>query len=141
MSNFSKFNHKPLINPAYQESIQYEPSDLKELPFKKLADLYKLNPEMTYSILVMYRSTSDYGDQIVAIVKPEYSPNLENTMAATYTCLAGEFRMALPRKYTEVINVDDAGLIDDCNKGLARFRITQYHSKKFNKELNDIQFL
>ena len=39
------------------------------------------------------------------------------------------------------LNVDDAGLIDDCNKGLARFCITEYHSKRFNKELNDIKFL
>ena len=46
-----------------------------------------------------------------------------------------------PRKYVEVINVDDAGLIADCNQGLARFTITEYHSKRFNKELNDIQFL
>ena len=145
MSNFTRFNHKPLINPAYQESIQYEPSDLKDLPFKKAADLYKFNPEMTYSILAMYRSTSDYGDQIVAIVKPENpvrADNMENVTVNSINLHAdGAFRMALPRKYTEIINVDDAGLIDDCNKGLARFRITQYHSKKFNKELNDIQFL
>ena len=145
MSNFTRFNHKPLINPAYQESIQYEPSDLKDLPFKKAAGLYATCPGMIYSIQAMYRSTSDYGDQIVAIVKPENpvrADNMENvTVNSINLHVDGAFRMALPRKYTEIINVDDAGLIDDCNKGLARFRITQYHSKKFNKELNDIQFL
>ena len=139
MSNFTRFNHKPLINPGYKDSELY---DLKELTFKKAAGLYAVCPEMTYSIKAMYRSTSDYGDQIVAIVKPEsvLSPANE-TINDMNLRLDGVFRMALPRKYTEAINVDDAGLIDDCNKGLARFRITQYHSKKFNKELNDIQFL
>ena len=140
MSNFTRFNHKPLINPAYQDSEQYVP--LKDITFKKAADLFSVCPEMVYSIRAMYRSTSDYGDQIVAIVKPEYPTETENvTVNSTDLYLDGVFRMALPRKYTEIINVDDAGLIDDCNKGLARFRITQFHSKRFNKELNDIQFL
>ena len=126
MSNFSKFNHKSLINPAYQDSEQYVP--LKDIPFKKSAELYAINPEMVYSIRAMYRSSGDYGDQIVAIVNAESDPD-------------SVFRMALPRKYSEVINPDDAGLIADCNQGLARFCITQYHSKRFNKELNDIKFL
>lgn len=126
MSNFSKFNHKPLINPNYQDSEQYVP--LKDITFKKAADLYAINPEMTYSIRAMYRSTSDYGDQIVAIVNADSNPD-------------DVFRMALPRKFAEIINPDDAGLIDDCNKGLARFRISQYHSKRFNKELTDVEFL
>ena len=126
MSNFSRFNHKSLINPAYQDSEQYIP--LKDIPFKKSAELYAINPEMVYSIRAMYRSSGDYGDQIVAIVNAESDPD-------------SVFRMALPRKYSEVINPDDAGLIADCNQGLARFAITQYHSKRFNKELNDIKFL
>lgn len=126
MSNFSKFNHKSLINPAYLNSEQYVP--LKDIPFKKAADLHAINPEMVYSIRAMYRSTSDYGDQIIGIVNAETAPD-------------DVFRMALPRKYSEVINPDDAGLIDDCNKGLARFRITEYHSKRFNKDLNDVEFL
>ena len=126
MSNFTRFNHKSLINPNYQDSEQYIP--LKDIPFKKAAELYAINPEMVYSIRAMYHSTSDYGEQIVAIVNAETAPD-------------DVFRMALPRKYAETINVDDAGLIDDCNKGLARFAITEYHSKRFNKELNDIKFL
>ena len=126
MSNFTRFNHKSLINPNYQDSEQYVP--LKDIPFKKAAELYAINPEMTYSIRAMYHSTSDYGEQIVAIVNAETAPD-------------DVFRMALPRKYAETINVDDAGLIDDCNKGLARFAITEYHSKRCNKELNDIKFL
>lgn len=126
MSNFTRFNHKSLINPGYQDSEQYVP--LKDIPFKKASDLFAINPGMVYSIRAMYHSTSDYGDQIVAIVNAETAPD-------------DVFRMALPRKYAEAINVDDAGLIDDCNKGLARFVITEYHSKRFNKELNDIQFL
>lgn len=126
MSNFTRFNHKSLINPAYQDSEQYVP--LKDIPFKKASDLFAINPEMTYSIRAMYRSTGDYGDQIVAIVNPVITPD-------------DVFRLALPRKYTEIINVDDAGLIADCNQGLARFIITEYHSKRFNRELNDIQFL
>ena len=126
MSNFTRFNHKTLINPAYQDSEQYIP--LKDIPFKKASDLFATYPDMTYHIKAMYRSTSDYGDQIVAIVNAETAPD-------------DVFRMALPRKYVEAINPDDAGLIADCNQGLARFRITEYHSKRFNKELNDIQFL
>ena len=126
MSNFSKFNHKPLINPAYLNSEQYVP--LKDIPFKKAADLHAINPEMVYSIRAMYRSTSDYGDQIIAIVNAEIAPD-------------DIFRMALPRKYSDVINPDDAGLIADCNQGLARFRIIQYHSKRFNKDRNDVEFL
>lgn len=126
MSNFSKFNHKSLINPAYLNSEQYVP--LKDIPFKKASELFTINPDMIYSIRTMYRSSSDYGDQIVAIVNAESDPD-------------SIFRLALPRKYAEVINPDDTGLIDDCNKGLARFRITGYHSKRFNKELNDVEFL
>ena len=110
MSNFTRFNHKSLINPNYQDSEQYIP--LKDIPFKKSADLFAINPEMTYSIRAMYHSTSDYGEQIVAIVNAESAPD-------------DVFRMALPRKYAETINVDDAGLISDCNQGLARFRITE----------------
>ena len=139
MSNFTSFNHKPLINPAYQESIQYD--SLRDIPFKKLADLYKFAPEMVYSIKVMYRSTSDYGDQIIAIVKPESNPPESETMGSFYQWLAGEFRLAFPHKFVDVINVDDPGLISDCNNGLARFRITQYHSKRFNKDLNGIEFI
>ena len=140
MSNFSKFNHKPLINPAYQDSEQYIP--LTDIPFKKPAALYSNFPEMVYSIRAMYRNSSDYGDQIIAIVKPEYAPRSENeVLAAMSLTLDGVFRMALPHKFVDVINVDDAGLIDDCNKGLARFRITQYHSKRFNKDLNGIEFI
>ena len=126
MSNFTRFNHKSVINPAYQDSEQYIP--LKDIPFKKSADLFAINPEMVYSIRAMYHVYSDYGEQIVAIVNAETTPD-------------DVFRMALPSRYAETINVDDAGLIDDCNKGLARFTITGYHSKRFNKELNDIQFL
>ena len=126
MSNFTCFNHKSLINPAYQDSEQYIP--LKDIPFRKAAGLYAICPEMVYSIRAMYRSTSDYGDQIVAIVNAETAPD-------------DVFRMALPRKYVETINVDDPALISDCNNGLARFRITQYHSRKFNKDLNGIEFI
>ena len=126
MSNFTCFNHKSLINPAYQDSEQYIP--LKDIPFRKAAGLYAVCPEMTYSIRAMYRSTSDYGDQIVAIVNAEAAPD-------------DVFRMALPRKYVETINVDDPALISDCNNGLARFRITQYHSRRFNKDLNGIEFI
>ena len=126
MSNFSKFNHKSLINPAYQDSEQYIP--LKDIPFRKAAELYAINPEMVYSIRAMYRATSDYGDQIIGIVNAENAPD-------------DVFRIAFPHKFVESINVDDAGLIDDCNKGLARFYITQYHSKRFNKDLNDFKFI
>ena len=140
MSNFSKFNHKPLINPAYQDSEQYIP--LTDIPFKKPAALYSNFPEMVYSIKAMYRNSSDYGDQIIAIVKPEYAPRSENeVLAAMSLTLDGVFRMALPHKFVETINVDDPALIDDCNKGLARFRITQYHSRRFNKDLNGIEFI
>ena len=140
MSNFSKFNHKPLINPAYQDSEQYIP--LTDIPFKKPAALYTNFPEMVYSIKAMYRNSSDYGDQIIAIVKPEYAPGSENeVLAAMQLALDGVFRMALPHKYVEIINVDDPALISDCNQGLARFRITQYHSKRFNKDLNGIEFI
>ena len=51
MSNFTRFNHKSLINPAYQDSEQYIP--LKDIPFKKAADLFAINPEMVYSIRAM----------------------------------------------------------------------------------------
>jgi hypothetical protein len=126
MSNFNRFNHKSLINPAYHDSEQYIP--LKDIPFRKAAELYAINPEMVYSIRAMYRSTSDYGDQIIGIVNPETAPD-------------DVFRIAFPHKFVETINVDDAGLISDCNNGLARFYITQYHSKRFNKDLNDFKFI
>ena len=151
MSNFTCFNHKALINPAYQDSEQYIP--LKDIPFKKSAELYATYPEMVYSIKAMYRNSSDYGDQIIAIVKFENAPGSgalgsENTAIPVRihgntvdVALDGLFRMALPRKYVEVINPDDPALISDCNNGLARFRITQYHSKRFNKDLNGIEFI
>ena len=140
MSNFTCFNHKALINPAYKDSEQYIP--LKDIPFKKPAALYSNFPEMVYSIRAMYRNSSDYGDQIIAIVKPEYAPGSENeVLAAMQLTLDGVFRMALPHKYVDVINVDDPALISDCNNGLARFRITQYHSRRFNKDLNGIEFI
>ena len=126
MSNFTCFNHKSLINPAYQDSEQYIP--LKDIPFRKAAELYAIEPGMIYSIRAMYRSTSDYGDQIIGIVNAETAPD-------------DVFRIAFPHKFVETINVDDAGLIDDCNKGLARFHITQYHSKRFNRDANGFEFI
>ena len=126
MSNFTRFNHKTLINPGYQDSEQYIP--LKDIPFKKSAELYATYPEMVYSIRAMYRNSSDYGDQIIAIVNAETAPD-------------DVFRIAFPHKYVEIINVDDPALISDCNNGLARFRITQYHSRRFNKDLNGIEFI
>ena len=126
MSNFSKFNHKSLINPNYQDSEQYVP--LKDIPFRKAADLYAIEPGVVYSIRAMYRSPGDYGDQIIGIVNPETTPD-------------DVFRIAFPHKFVEVINVDDPALISDCNNGLARFRITQYHSKRFNRDANDFEFL
>ena len=128
MSNFTRFNHKPgvNINMGYQGREQYLP--LSATPFKKAADLYAINPEMVYSIRAMYHVSGDYGDQIITIVNAESAPD-------------DVFRMALPRKYAETINVDDAELIADCNQGLARFRITEYHSKRFKKELYDVEFL
>lgn len=128
MSNFARFNHKPFIdiNMGYQDREQYLP--LSVTPFKKASDLFAINPEMIYSIRAMYHVSGDYGEQIVAIVNAESDPD-------------SVFRMALPRKYAETINVNDPALISDCNQGLARFRITQYHSKRFNKELHDVEFL
>lgn len=126
MSNFTRFNHKSLINPAYQDSEQYSP--LKDIPFKKLANLFIANPEMVYSIRAMYRFSGDYGDQIIGIVNSESAPD-------------DVFRIAFPRKFLEVINVDDPALISDCNNGLARFRITQYHSRKYNGEYSDVEFI
>ena len=128
MSNFTRFNHKPVvdINMGYQDREQYLP--LSVTPFKKAADLYAINPEMVYSIRAMYHVSGDYGDQIVTIVNAESAPD-------------DVFRIALPRKYAEAINVDDPALISDCNQGLARFRITEYHSKRFKKELYDVEFL
>lgn len=128
MSNFTRFNHKPgvNINMGYQDREQYLP--LSVTPFKKAADLYAINPEMVYSIRAMYHVSGDYGEQIITIVNAESAPD-------------DVFRIALPRKYAEIINVDDAGLIADCNQGLARFRITEYHSKRFKKELYDVEFL
>ena len=142
MSNFTRFNHKPgvNINMGYQDREQYLP--LSATPFKKAADLYAINPEMVYSIRAMYHVSGDYGDQIIAIVKPEYPTNVENTTVnAINLNLDGVFRMTLPHKYVEVINVDDPALISDCNQGLARFRITEYYSKRFKKELYDVEFL
>ena len=128
MSNFTRFNHKPFIdiNMGYQDREQYLP--LSVTPFRKAADLYAVNPEMVYSIRAMYHVSGDYGEQIVAIVNAETAPD-------------DVFRLAFPRKYAETINVDDPALISDCNQGLARFRITQYHSKRFNKDLNGIEFI
>ena len=145
MSNFTRFNikHSPAcsINMGYQGREQYLP--LSAISFKKATDLYAINPDMTYTIRALYLSKGGtYGDQLVAIVEPEYPVRTENaSINAINLHLDGVFRMALPRKYVGMINPDDAGLIDDCNKGLARFRITQYHSKRFNKDLNDIEFL
>lgn len=128
MSNFTRFNHKPFIdiNMGYQDREQYLP--LSVTPFRKAADLYAIEPGMVYSIRAMYHVSGDYGEQIVAIVNAESTPD-------------DVFRLAFPRKYADVINVDDPALISDCNNGLARFRITQYHSKRFNKDLNGIEFI
>ena len=128
MSNFTRFNRKPFINinMGYQDREQYLP--LSVTPFKKAADLYAINPEMTYAIRALYLTSGAYGDQLVAIVNAVSNPD-------------DVFRIALPRKYVEVIDPDDTGLIADCNAGNAKFRITQYHSKRFNKELNDVEFL
>lgn len=130
MSSFTRFNikHSPScsINMGYQGRELYLP--LSATPFKKAADLYAINPDMTYAIRALYLSSGTYGDQLVAIVNAVSNPD-------------DVFRMALPRKYVEVIDPDNIGVITDCNEGNAKFRITQYHSKRFNKDLNDVEFL
>ena len=128
MSIFTKFNRKPFgaINMGYQGRELFLP--LSATPFKKASDLFAINPDMTYVIRALYLTSGAYGDQLVAIVNAVSNPD-------------DVFRMALPRKYAEVIDPDDAGLIADCNQGNAKFRITQYHSKRFNKDLNDVEFL
>ena len=128
MSIFTKFNRKPLgnINMGYQGRELFLP--LSATPFKKAADLYAINPDMTYSIRALYLTSGAYGDQLVAIVNAVSDPD-------------SLFRLALPRKYVEVIDPDNIDVITDCNKGNAKFRITHYHSKRFNKDLNDVEFL
>lgn len=130
MSIFTKFNHKPFgainINMGYQGRETYLP--LSATPFKKAADLFAINPDMTYVIRALYLTSGAYGDQLVAIVNAVTNPD-------------DVFRMALPRKYVEVIDPDNIGVITDCNEGNAKFRITQYHSRRFNKDLNDVEFL
>ena len=130
MSSFTRFNikHNPSskINMGYQGRELYLP--LSATPFKKAADLYAINPDMTYAIRALYLSSGTYGDQLVAIVNAVSNPD-------------DVFRMALPRKYVEVIDPDNIDVITDCNEGNAKFRITQYHSKRFNKDRNDVEFL
>ena len=130
MSSFTRFNikHSPScsINMGYQGRELYLP--LSATPFKKAADLYAINPDMTYAIRALYLSSGTYGDQLVAIVNAVTNPD-------------DVFRMALPRKYVEVIDPNNIDVITDCNAGNAKFRITQYHSKRFNKDLNDVEFL
>lgn len=128
MSIFTKFNRKPFgnINMGYQNRELFLP--LSATPFKKAADLYAINPDMNYSIRALYLTSGAYGDQLVAIVNAVSDPD-------------SLFRLALPRKYVEVIDPDNIDVITDCNEGNAKFRITQYHSKRFNKDLNDIEFL
>ena len=130
MSSFTRFNikHSPScsINMGYQGRELYLP--LSATPFKKAADLYAINPDMTYAIRALYLSSGTYGDQLVAIVNAVSNPD-------------DVFRMALPRKYVEVIDPDNTDVITDCNEGNAKFHITQYHSKRFNKDLNDVEFL
>ena len=128
MSIFTKFNRKPLgnINMGYQNRELFLP--LSATPFKKIADLYAINPDMTYAIRALYLTSGAYGDQLVAIVNAVSDPD-------------SLFRLALPRKYVEVIDPDNSDVISDCNEGNAKFRITQYHSKRFNKDLNDVEFL
>ena len=130
MSSFTRFNikHNPScsINMGYQGRELYLP--LSATPFKKAADLYAINPDMTYAIRALYISSGTYGNQLVAIVNAVSNPD-------------DVFRMALPRKYVEVIDPDSIDVITDCNEGNAKFRITQYHSKRFNKDLNDVEFL
>lgn len=128
MSIFTKFNRKPFgnINMGYQGRELFLP--LSATPFKKAADLYAINPDMSYSIRALYLTSGAYGDQLVAIVNAVSDPD-------------SLFRLALPRKYVEVIDPDNIDVITDCNNGNARFRITQYHSKRFNKDLNDVEFL
>ena len=128
MSIFTKFNRKPLgnINMGYQNRELFLP--LSATPFKKIADLYAINPDMTYAIRALYLTSGAYGDQLVAIVNAVSDPD-------------SLFRLALPRKYVEVIDPDNSDVISDCNEGNAKFRITQYHSKRFNKDLNDVEYL
>lgn len=128
MSIFTKFNRKPLgnINMGYQNRELFLP--LSAIPFKKVADLYSINPDMIYSIRALYLTSGAYGDQLVAIVNAVSDPD-------------SLFRLALPRKYVEVIDPDNIDVITDCNAGNAKFHITQYHSKRFNKDLNDVEFL
>lgn len=127
-SIFLKFNHNG-VKIADGYSIKSMISNMGNIEFKRSRDLFSTAPEMVYTIHAMYPVKNEqYGDQIVAICSPEGNPD-------------SLFRFGLPRSFTDEIDPDDDGVISDCNAGTARFKIYQYHSKRFNKDILSVRFI
>ena len=54
----------------------------------------------------------------------------------------GPHTISVPRlRRADDIDPDDDGLISDCNAGTARFKIYQYHSKRFDKDVLSVKFI
>ena len=128
MSNFTKLNHTG-IKIADGYNFTGNGGNITAIGFKKSKDLFSANPEQVYQIWAMYPVTNPkFGNQIVAICSPDGDPDRI-------------FRFGLPRSFTDEIDPDDDGLISDCNAGNARFKIYQYHSKRFDKDVLTVQFI
>lgn len=127
MSNFTKLNHTGIkIADGYNFTGN---GNITAIGFKKSKDLFSANPEQVYQIWAMYPVTNPkFGNQIVAICSPDGDPEQL-------------FRFGLPRSFADEIDPDDDGLISDCNAGTARFKIYQYHSKRFDKDVLTVQFI
>ena len=126
MSNFTKLNHTGI---KIADGYMFHGGNITAIGFKKSKDLFSANPEQVYQIWAMYPVTSEkYGRQIVAICSPDGYPEQL-------------FRFGIPRSFTDDIDPDDDGLISDCNAGTAKFKLYQYHSKRFDKDILTVKFI
>ena len=126
MSNFTRFNHDGI---KIADGYMFNGGNITAIEFKKSKDLFSANPEQIYQIWALYPVNSEkYGRQIVAICSPDGDPDRL-------------FRFGIPHSFTDDIDPNNIGVITDCNEGNARFKIYQYHSKRFDKDILTVRFI
>ena len=127
MANFFlKFNrtYAP-INEKYNFSCD----DLKAVPFSKACDLFAKNEDECYTIKAIYTVHNEtYGEQLIAVCECSGDSDFM-------------FRLGMPRHFVEEIDPNNEEVISAVNSGNVVFKITKYYSKKWKKEIFNLEFI
>ena len=111
ISNYNKFSRK--FN-----------TEIKDLSFVKLEDLYKDKPDMVYILTGLFiNKKSKFGDRPYAST-PDFLVDLPMSMLKTVQDM-----------------MNDPAVVETVNEGKAGIKVVTYHSNKYNKDCYSVEFV